>query len=115
MKVVYLSYVGTTTPDALFSRGRATSGSNTGSRASFRRRVLDALRSIVQAPAAFCCLGTDDARAYVDSSRSVDSVVQIHQKIADHYAAGQSVLAFVTADVCTSPRDAPTSRQNSTR
>ncbi len=40
-----------------------------GSRQSFRRRVLDALRSAVPASSAFFCVGTDDARAYGDSSR----------------------------------------------
>ncbi|MFO0674959.1 MAG: helix-turn-helix transcriptional regulator [Polyangiaceae bacterium] len=43
-----------------------------GSRQSFRRRVLDALRSAVPASAAFFCIGTDDSRAYGDSSRVVD-------------------------------------------
>lgn len=40
-----------------------------GSRASFRRRVIDAMRTIVDAPAAFFCFGTQDARAYADSLR----------------------------------------------
>jgi DNA-binding CsgD family transcriptional regulator len=43
-----------------------------GSRASFRRRVLDAVRSAVSAPGAFFCFGTQDARAYGDSTRLVD-------------------------------------------
>jgi DNA-binding CsgD family transcriptional regulator len=43
-----------------------------GSRASFRRRVVDALRSLVPAPGAFFCFGTHDARAYVDSTRLVE-------------------------------------------
>jgi DNA-binding CsgD family transcriptional regulator len=43
-----------------------------GSRASFRRRVLDAMRSAVPAPGAFFCFGTQDARAYADSTRLVD-------------------------------------------
>src|SRR5262245_58536058 len=42
------------------------------SRASFRRRVLDAVRSVVTAPGAFFCFGTQDARAYADSTRLVD-------------------------------------------
>lgn len=45
-----------------------------GSRASFRRRVMDAMRSVVPAPAAFFCFGTEDARAYLDASRLVDGV-----------------------------------------
>ena len=43
-----------------------------GSRASFRRRVMEALRSVVPAPGAFCFLGKDDTRAYGDASRLVD-------------------------------------------
>ena len=43
-----------------------------GSRASFRRRVLDAMRQLVNAPAAFLCFGTQDVRAYADSTRLVD-------------------------------------------
>jgi DNA-binding CsgD family transcriptional regulator len=42
-----------------------------GTRASFRNRVLEAMRSLAPAPAAFFCLGTDDARAYADSTRIV--------------------------------------------
>ena len=43
-----------------------------GSRASFRRRVMDAMRSLVPAPGAFFCFGTPDPRAYSDSARVVD-------------------------------------------
>ena len=43
-----------------------------GSRASFRRRVIEALRSVVKAPAGFCFFGKDDGRAYADASRIVD-------------------------------------------
>src|SRR5580765_7078876 len=43
-----------------------------GSRASFRRRVIDAMRSMVNASGAFFCFGTQDARAYGDSTRLVD-------------------------------------------
>jgi DNA-binding CsgD family transcriptional regulator len=46
-----------------------------GSRASFRRRVIDAMRQLVNAPAAFVCFGTQDLRAYGDSTRMVDGVV----------------------------------------
>jgi hypothetical protein len=69
------SYVGTMTHEALLTAAELQVVQH-GSRASFRRRVFDALRSLVQAPAAFCCLGTDDARAYLDSSRLVDGVIQ---------------------------------------
>lgn len=43
-----------------------------GTRASFRRRVMDAMRQLVPASGAFICFGTEDARAYGDSSRLVD-------------------------------------------
>jgi len=45
-----------------------------GTRASFRRRVMDAMRAVVPASGAFFCFGTDDARAYSDSARLVDGV-----------------------------------------
>jgi len=46
-----------------------------GTRASFRRRVMDAMRSLVPASGAFFCFGTEDSRAYFDSARLVDGVV----------------------------------------
>lgn len=45
-----------------------------GTRASFRRRVMDAMRQVVPASGAFFCFGTEDTRAYADSSRVVDNV-----------------------------------------
>ncbi len=47
-----------------------------GTRASFRRRVMDAMRQLVPASGAFVCFGTEDARAYADSSRMVDGSPQ---------------------------------------
>jgi DNA-binding CsgD family transcriptional regulator len=47
-----------------------------GTRASFRRRVMDAMRQLVPASGAFICFGTEDARAYADSSRIVDGSPQ---------------------------------------
>lgn len=47
-----------------------------GTRASFRRRVMDAMRQLVPASGAFVCFGTEDARAYADSSRLVDGAPQ---------------------------------------
>lgn len=47
-----------------------------GTRASFRRRVMDAMRQLVPASGAFLCFGTEDARAYADSSRFVDGAPQ---------------------------------------
>src|SRR5512140_1112577 len=46
-----------------------------GSRANFRRRVMDAMRSVVPSAAAFFCFGKDDSRAYADSSRVVDGAL----------------------------------------
>lgn len=46
-----------------------------GTRASFRRRVMDAMRQLVPASGAFVCFGTEDARAYGDASRLVDGVL----------------------------------------
>ncbi len=43
-----------------------------GTRASFRRRVIDAMVELVPAPGAFCFFGRDDARAYGDVTRVVD-------------------------------------------
>lgn len=43
-----------------------------GTRASFRRRVMDAMRQLVPASGAFICFGTEDTRAYGDSSRLID-------------------------------------------
>ena len=43
-----------------------------GTRASFRRRVMDAMRVVVPASGAFFCFGTEDTRAYFDSTRLVD-------------------------------------------
>src|SRR5690606_27030877 len=47
-----------------------------GTRASFRRRVMDAMRQLVPASGAFLCFGTEDGRAYGDSSRIVDGSSQ---------------------------------------
>ncbi len=45
-----------------------------GTRASFRRRVMDAMRQLVPSSGAFICFGTEDARASSDASRLVDGV-----------------------------------------
>jgi DNA-binding CsgD family transcriptional regulator len=47
-----------------------------GTRASFRRRVVDALLHVVPAAGAFCFFGKDDSRAYADSTRVVDGAVR---------------------------------------
>jgi DNA-binding CsgD family transcriptional regulator len=43
-----------------------------GTRTSFRRRVMDAMRQLVPAPGALVFFGTEDTRAYGDCSRLVD-------------------------------------------
>jgi DNA-binding CsgD family transcriptional regulator len=43
---------------------------------------MDALRSVVPAPGAFCFFGKDDTRAYADASRLVDGA-SVHVKNAD--------------------------------
>lgn len=40
-----------------------------GTHKSFLRRVIEALRGVAPASAAFLCFGTDDTRAYADSTR----------------------------------------------
>ncbi len=45
-----------------------------GTRASFRRRVMDAMQKLVPSSGAFICFGTEDARATSDASRLVDGV-----------------------------------------
>ncbi len=54
-----------------------------GSRASFRRRVVDALRALVPSPAAFCFFGKEDARAYGDVTHVVDGAVRPIPAAAD--------------------------------
>lgn len=43
-----------------------------GTHKSFLRRVIEALRSVAPCTAAFLCFGTDDHRAYADSTRFAD-------------------------------------------
>ena len=47
-----------------------------GTRASFRRRVVDAMRDLIAAEGAFCFFGKDDSRAYADATRLVDGAVR---------------------------------------
>jgi DNA-binding CsgD family transcriptional regulator len=73
-----------------------------GTRASFRRRVMDAMRQIVPASAAFVCFGNEDARAYADASRSVDGVVSTLRK-TDGVALTQA-FGFETKSVVETTR-----------
>ena len=47
-----------------------------GTRSSFRRRVIEALRELVPASGAFCFFGRDDGRAYGDATRVVDGATR---------------------------------------
>lgn len=47
-----------------------------GTRGSFRRRVVDAMRSLVPAPAGFCFFGREDAVLYAEGTRVVDGATQ---------------------------------------
>jgi hypothetical protein len=58
-----------------------------GSRSSFRRRVIDAMRSLVSSTGAFCFLGRGDGRAIGDATRVVgDNRVTITHS-SNHCAA----------------------------
>jgi DNA-binding CsgD family transcriptional regulator len=95
--------VGTTPNEASLSAAQLQVVQH-GSRASFRRRVLDALRSVVLAPGAFVCFGTDDARAYADSNRQVDgAVLPLKETGGVHLTAA---FGFAPADVCATQRRA---------
>lgn len=47
-----------------------------GTRANFKRRVMDAMRTLVPAPAAFFCFGTNDVLAYREGMRVVDGTTR---------------------------------------
>ncbi len=47
-----------------------------GTRASFRRRIIDAMSALVPASGAFFFFGNEDARAYRDATRLVDGAVR---------------------------------------
>ncbi len=94
--------MGTTTESALAAA--ALQVVQHGSRASFRRRVVDALRSTVKAPVGFFCLGTHDTLAYADATRVVDEALS---PITQHPGMSLSqAFGFVVADVATTTRRA---------
>lgn len=74
-----------------------------GTRASFRRRVMDAMRQLVPATGAFFCFGTEDTRAYADSSRLLDGVVTGLKGAADGQSLTQS-FGFETKSVVETTR-----------
>jgi len=75
-----------------------------GSRSSFRRRVVDALRSVVPSFAGFCFLGRGDNRAIRDASRVVgDNRVGIELGAEVRLS---KAFGFTPADVCATMRRA---------
>jgi len=75
-----------------------------GSRSSFRRRVVDALRSVAPSVAGFCFLGRGDGRAVSDATRVVgDNRVGIELGADVRLARA---FAFVPSDVCATTRRA---------
>ncbi len=70
-----------------------------GSRASFRRRVIDAMRTLVPASGAFCFFGLHDERAFAEGARIVGNLSsrmpQIdHMRLSTAFAIDpQSVVA----------------------
>jgi DNA-binding CsgD family transcriptional regulator len=75
-----------------------------GSRSSFRRRVVDALRSVVPSTAGFCFLGRGDGRAVGDATRVVgDERVGI---VLGKDTRLAEAFTFNAADVCATTRRA---------
>ncbi len=75
-----------------------------GSRSSFRRRVIDAMRSLVASTGAFCFLGRGDGRAISDATRVIgDNRVGIN---LDKNIRLDKAFAFTAADVCATTRRA---------
>jgi DNA-binding CsgD family transcriptional regulator len=75
-----------------------------GSRSSFRRRVIDATRSLVPARVGFCFLGRGEARAAADATRVVDDAragVDLDADLPLSHAFG-----FSPTDVCATLRRA---------
>lgn len=73
-----------------------------GSRSSFRRRVVDAMRSVVPSQAAFCFLGRGEARASSDATRVVG-----HGRVGldlDPELRLSHAFGFSPADVCATMR-----------
>ena len=94
--------MGSTTEEAL--RAAALQVVQHGSRASFRRRAIDAMRSIVPAPVGFFCLGTHDTLAYADATRVVDGTLA---QITPHPGCKLSqAFGFVVTDVVATTRRA---------
>lgn len=74
-----------------------------GTRASFRRRVIDAMRDVVAAHGAFCFFGQDDGRAYADATRLADGALKPPPEPAVKLSAA---FGFDAKSVVASPRRA---------
>jgi DNA-binding CsgD family transcriptional regulator len=72
-----------------------------GSSASFRHRMIDAMRSLVPAAGAFCFLGKQDATAYGSSTRLVDG--EAKAVASPNGMRLSSAFGFDTKSVVTSP------------
>jgi DNA-binding CsgD family transcriptional regulator len=75
-----------------------------GSSASFRRRVIDAMRDLVSASGAFCFFGKEDSRAYGDATRLVDG--RPKALAGPDRLKLSSAFGFAPRSVVTSPRRA---------
>jgi len=85
-------------------RGAALQVVQHGSRASFRRRVVDALRSVVPAAAGFCFLGRGDGRAVRDATRVVGES-RVGLGLGPDVRLSEA-FGFTPADVCATNRRA---------
>ena len=76
-----------------------------GTRSSFRRRVIDAMRDLVSASGAFCFFGKDDGRAYGDATRLVDGAIA-PVKVQTPSIKLSAAFGFDPKSVASSPRRA---------
>src|SRR5580704_7799587 len=75
-----------------------------GSRSSFRRRVVDALQSLVPSHAGFCFLGRGEARAAADGTRVAQdrrAGIELDPELSLSHSFG-----FSPSDVCATMRRA---------
>jgi DNA-binding CsgD family transcriptional regulator len=75
-----------------------------GSSASFRRRVVDALRDLASASGAFCFLGQEDTRAYAEATRLVDG--RAKAVLGSSGVRLSAAFGFAPRSVVTAPRRA---------
>ncbi|HTQ41294.1 MAG TPA: LuxR C-terminal-related transcriptional regulator [Polyangiaceae bacterium] len=79
-----------------------------GTRASFRRRVIEAMRELVPATGGFSFFGKEDGRAYADATRLVDSVAVAGPQPRDdgHHLKLSAAFGFDPKSVVAAPRRA---------